>query len=184
LREYRLPEEHVFFLYNDDVYFFMSLYNKVFKVTENGLEISYEWDFGDKTMDMTENKLSTTPENFTKDYNRLIEMLENSNFLYYFSHNYVNSRYYFAQFRTGKRVRKLLFYEKSTGRNYFFERPAEGIRIDVKNFSDGFVISTLDYEDRDKLLSSPLVSEADREKLRKYSEDDNPWLIKLNFKDP
>ena len=32
-------------------------------------------------------------------------------------------------------------------------------------------------------MNSPLLSEADKQKLREFKDDDNPYLIKYYFKD-
>jgi len=174
----------VFYKYNDEIYFYLHLYNTVYKVNKEGVEEAYEWYFGDKTMDISLHEISTGIYNMNKDNENLMKKIEDDDRLYQCIRNYQNKHYYYVQLRFELKKYKHLFYNKITGKSCFFESIIEDFPFNpVYYFQDEYMIGTLNYEYKDKLLNCPLIDEENRQKLLSFKEDDNPYLIKYYFKD-
>ena len=79
---------NVFYHYNNETYFCLRLYNNVYKVTKDGFDAVYEWNLGDKTLDISQHKLATTMENVNRDRDNMLKLLEDKILPYEFSrHN-------------------------------------------------------------------------------------------------
>ena len=173
----------VFYRYNNEIYFSLALYNTVYKATKDSVKTAYEWNFGNKTMDISRYKFSNNTGNFMLEQEELIRKIESGEILYDYRNHFQNNQYYYARLRFERRVTKNLFYHKKTGKSYFFEYPVEGIRFDLLYFTDECIVGTLRYNEKDKLLNCKLLNETNRQKLLSYKEDDNPYLIKYYFKE-
>ena len=173
---------NVFYKFNNEVYFSLPLYNAVYKVKKEGLEEAYEWYFGEKTMDIKRHKISTGMYNYNRDVEVLVDKLERGVILYDCRRNYQNKKYYYVQlrFRFETQINKSLFYEKKTGKNFFFETHGTSPFL---YFQDDYMIGVLNYKNIDKFLNCPLIDEENRQKLLSFKEEDNPYLIKYYFKD-
>ena len=170
----------VLFKYNNEVYFGLPLYNGVYKVNKEGLEEAYEWHFGKKTVDISRHEISTGMYNFNRDVEVLIDKLERSVILYECLRHYQNRQYYYVQLRFKRVHDRSFFYEKRTGKSFFFET---GVNSTILYFQDDYMIGVLNHNERDKLLNCPLIDEENRQKLLSFKEEDNPYLIKYYFKD-
>ena len=172
-----------FYSYNHETYFSASLYNTVYKVTKEGVVEDYEWFFGDKTMDIRRHKISTGWENITMDSENLAKKLTENDQLYECFRHFQNNKYYFLQLRFHLNTLKCLFYDKLTGESCFVEMPTTDSPLGyILYFSDEYMVGQLKYDDKDKLIDSPLLDEANRQKLLHYKADDNPCLVRYYFK--
>ncbi|MDR1339069.1 MAG: 6-bladed beta-propeller [Prevotellaceae bacterium] len=172
----------VFHACNQETYFALPLYNRVYKATKDGYEIAYEWNFGNKTMDITKYKISTGMYNINKDSENLREKFKNREISYLIRYNFQNSRYCYAMLLYEMITRKHLFYDRETGESYFFERPVEDVKLYPIYFSDTFMIGTSFDDDKNNLLNCALLDETGKKKLQSLKEDDNPYIIKYYFK--
>ncbi|GHT51970.1 hypothetical protein FACS189440_21530 [Bacteroidia bacterium] len=174
---------NVFYSYNNKTYFSLALYNTVYEVTKEKVVAEYEWNFGNKTMNINQHKISTGMYNYQNDSKNLAEKIKNRIIQYEFIRNYQNKQYYYAQLRFEMKYHKHLFFDKNTSETFFFESPLEGIRFNpILYFSDEFMIGILNYKEKDKLRDCPLIDETNKQKLLSYKEEDNPFLIKYYFK--
>jgi len=174
----------VFYTYNNEVFFSLNLYNTVYKVTEEGVEAAYEWNFGKETVDISRHKISTGMYNYNKDVEVLEDKLGSSIILYECMRNYQNNKYYYVQLRFKREYDKHLFYNKKTGESCFFENSVENYRFDpILYFADEYMIGILNYDDKDKLINCSLLDDENKQKLLSFKEDDNSYLIKYYFKE-
>jgi hypothetical protein len=170
---------NVFYQYDNACYFSFELYNKVYKVTKDGFKVAYEWDFGDKTLDISKYKISTGMYNYNKDAENLIERIKSGEVPYSYLRHFHNKQYYYTELNIKGTTAKHVFYNKKTGKSYLHEC---AIRDFIPlYFSDAFIIGRLDSDVKDKLLDNPLLDEANRQKLLFAKEDDNPFLAKYYF---
>ena len=179
---YNTWSSSVFHTYNNDIYFSLHLFNIVYKVTREGLTEDYEWDFGNKTMDISRYDLITSMRNINKDSETVEQKLISGEIGYEFWRNYQNQDYYFALLRFNRKYSKHVFYNKKTGKSTFFHLTTEGIQLYPLYFTDDYMIGMLFYDHREKLLDCPLLDEANKQKLLSFKYDDNPYLVRYYFK--
>jgi len=175
---------NVFYTFEDETYFCLRLYNTVYKVTKGGMEAIYEWNFGNKTMDISRYDLAHGLINHNRDRDNMIKLLEDKIIPYEISRHAQNKRYYYIELLIGRKNAKHVFYDKVTGKStYIDEYFSEGVRFRrMLFFTDEFIINMLDYNSKEKLLECPLLDEANKKKLLSFKWDDNPFLIKYYFK--
>ena len=174
---------NVFRMYNNDTYFHLWLFNTVYKITKDGYTESYEWNFGNETMDIMRYDIFTSVQNLNKDMDNLEQKIQNGVIPYEITRNFQNLHYYCAQLRFDRKTEKTVLYDKKSGKSIFFELTTEGIQFfPILYFGDEYMISALNYDDREKLLDCPLLEETDREKLLSFKWDDNPFLVRYYFK--
>ena len=70
-----------------------------------------------------------------------------------------------------------LFYEKATGKSYYFNQTVEGLAIRPCLIKEDAMYQLIPTEDLETLL--PVLDESEKEKVRKRIEDDNPCLVKF-----
>ena len=70
-----------------------------------------------------------------------------------------------------------LFYEKATGKSYYFNQTVEGLAISPCLITEDAMYQLIPTEDLETLL--PVLDESEKEKVRKRIEDDNPCLVKF-----
>jgi len=90
---YNLWASDVFFTYNNEIYFSRGLFNIIYKVTKEGLEEAYEWNFGKKTMDISRYDLITSLKNITRDLKTLEDKLKSGEIPYENFRNFQNKHY-------------------------------------------------------------------------------------------
>lgn len=171
----------VFNLYDENVYFYNAFSNTVYLVTPDSLKIAYEWDFGNKNINVLDKKFDDFDPKEIKD---MEDRLRNSEVPFFYVKQYQNNHYYYTQqcFGYTPEGRTSLFYNKKNNKYHFFKRTKEGLFIDPIYFNDKYIISRLSYSDKEALLNSEIINNSDKDKLSDYREDDNTWLIKYLFK--
>jgi hypothetical protein len=171
----------VFYNYNNEIYFSLSLYNIVYKVTKDGLVPAYEWDFGNKTMDITKYNISTGMYNYNQDIENLLKKLEDGTIPYSYACRFQNAQYYYAMLNIERKISKHIFYNKNNNKSYWYEYPIT--QFFLLYFSDEFIIGRSNSDMHKHLLESNLLDETSKQKLESYKEDDNPFLVKYYFKE-
>lgn len=168
----------VFYLYNDSLYYYECMANKVYHLTQDGYQTVYEWDFGMGIIDPK--RLSAPLEKVNEALQELGEDFKEGKIPFCFAQQFQTDKYYYASLRFGFYTQKSLFYDKSTGESLFFEKTKEGIKLIPGIMTNEYMIGLLSYEDKETLRS--VVSPADAKLLDKMKEEDNMWLVKFTFK--
>lgn len=158
-------------------YFCRSLTNTVYHLGTNGLEAAYEWDFGEDNNDIT--KLVTTNDP-KKNIERNLKIIRSEIANYVLAVQLSNSQYYYAKIiREEKFIH--LFYDKELNKSLLFPQFTEGVAIHPVIMTDNYVIG-LTGEDVSEVLQASILSDAEKEKLKQHKVDDNPILIKYEWK--
>lgn len=170
----------VFHTYDNTTFYHESMANKVYRITPDGYQIAYEWDFGMTIIDPK--RLVAPPENTTKSLMALGQEFKEGKIPFSIAKQFQTDAYYYASLRFGLSLsdRKSLFYNKATGESMLFKKTKEGIRIDPAFITNHYIIGRLEYEDKEALRG--IVSSKDAEILNGMNEDDNVWLMKFLFK--
>ena len=151
--------------------------NTVYRLGTNGLETAYEWDFGEDNNDIT--KLVTTNDP-KKNFERNLKIIRSEIANYVLAVQLSNSQYYYAKIiREGKFIH--LFYDKELHKSLLFPQFTEGVAIHPVIMTDNYVIG-LTGEDVSEVLQASILSDTEKEKLKQHKVDDNPILIKYEWK--
>jgi len=167
------------------VYFSSGFVNEVFKVTENGLDTAYSWDFGKDKIDISYYKFSIEIDDYMREKTEFLELFNSGTLkgakIAYLK-NMQNAHYYYTVLRVepGMDINKHLFYDKKTGKSRFFNKTTEGILLNPRCFTEDYLICELEYENREMMRN--VLSEEELKKLDAFSYDDNPFLVKCIFK--
>ena len=165
------------------LYFMRPFLNEVFRVTIDGLEPAYAWDFGKETIDVSKYKFPDTG-NVDEDARIFYQMYNEGNIsqiTYNFVYQFQTDSYYYANMRFAFNKRKHLFYNKTTGKYSLFEKTSEGAQIARPLFvCNDFMISTIDYANKASFAN--ILDGRNKEILDNFKDDDNPCLFKLVFK--
>lgn len=176
-----------FWKYNGEIYFSSGVTNNVYKISPEGYELTYKWDFGKYDIDKFRKKEITTPIDPRKSSERTLELINqmiNSNKLYRFNSKLENNNYYYAQivFNNNKNKSPHIFYNKKTNETFYFFETTEGISFITHYMTDKYILGEILLEQMELLLSNNTLDEEQREKLMAKKFDDNPILVKLYFK--
>ena len=172
--------------YQDKIYFTPSIDRQVYEVTSDSLRIAYEWDFGEDNYDAS--SVRSRLEGLTrvdkgKEWD---EMRRTGGVPYTLFKQGQTDKYYFTNVLgiLGERDEKgypqnyfSLFYEKATGRSFYFKKTTEGLAIRPNMITEEAIYQLIPTEDLELLL--PVLDEAEKAKIMKRLEDDNPCLVKF-----
>ena len=172
--------------YQDKIYFTPSIDRQVYEVTSDSLRIAYEWDFGEDNYDAS--SVRSRLEGLTrvdkgKEWD---EMRRTGGVPYTLFKQGQTNKYYFTTVLgiLGERDDKgyppnyfSLFYEKATGRSFYFKKTTEGLAIRPNMITEEALYQLIPTEDLELLL--PVLDEAEKAKIMKRLEDDNPCLVKF-----
>ena len=174
------------YAYQDKIYFTPSIDRQVYEVTSDSLRIAYEWDFGEDNYDAS--SVRSRLEGLTrvdkgKEWD---EMRRTGGVPYTLLKQGQTNKYYFTNVlgilgeRDDKGYAKnyfSLFYEKATGRSFYFKKTTEGLAIRPDMTTEEALYQLIPTEDLELLL--PVLDEAEKAKIMKRLEDDNPCLVKF-----
>ena len=167
----------------DNPYYFKPFENEVYGFSEEGMEVVYAWDFGKEGINLTDYKFpNSSDENKNKkDFSDTFNAGEISEAPFCFTRNNQTDRYYFSRLRFAHKIRKNLFYDKTTKDYMLFEKTTEGISFsDPIYFTDEYMLFAVEPNNIEMLL--PVLSDTEKQKADKIEESDNPILVKCYFK--
>ena len=174
------------YAYQDKIYFTPSIDRQVYEVTSDSLRIAYEWDFGEDNYDASSVRSrleGLTPVDKEEEWK---EMRKTGGVPYTLLKQGQTNKYYFTNVlgilgeRDDKGYAKnyfSLFYEKATGRSFYFKKTTEGLAIRPDMTTEEALYQLIPTEDLELLL--PVLDEAEKAKVMKRVEDDNPCLVKF-----
>lgn len=170
---------NVFYSYNDSIFYFTPFHRKVYNVRLDSLQTAYYWDFNKDNIDLK--KHLTLEDSKKKEEDQLLsEYLLDSTVPYFMAQQYQNSKFFYAKLTYGFKIWKNLFYRKSDGKTFFFEKTSEGISLKPIYFSDDCLMCIV-YNEEFSAFKSVLPKE-EYQKLEQRSDEDNPCLIKFYFR--
>jgi hypothetical protein len=158
----------------------------VYQITEEGLKVAYEWDFGSSSVDISKYKFPTNPIENNRISEKFYNQFTNGEFSfaqYCYEANNQNSRFFHTQIQFAEKGRVLgqMFYDKETEQYILFRKTTEGIVIkDPYIFNDSTMLCSIEPKDREMFRN--VLSGANLEQLDNILEDDNPCLVKYTFK--
>lgn len=174
------------YAYQDKIYFTPSIDRQVYEVTSDSLRIAYEWDFGEDNYDASSVRSrleGLTPVDKEEEWK---EMRKTGGVPYTLLKQGQTNKYYFTNVlgilgeRDDKGYAKnyfSLFYEKATGRSFYFKKTTEGLAIRPDMTTEEALYQLIPTEDLELLL--PVLDKTEKAKVMKRVEDDNPCLVKF-----
>ena len=111
-----------FYAYNGDVYCYTPFERKVYHIGLDSLLNAYSWDFGKDNIDIK--KYLTLDESKKDEEDQLMhKYLSHSTIPFFAGQQYQNKYFYFCRiYYYGENKYKSLFYRKSDGKTFFFEK--------------------------------------------------------------
>lgn len=174
------------YAYQDKIYFTPSIDRQVYEVTSDSLRIAYEWDFGEDNYDASSVRSrleGLTPVDKEEEWK---EMRKTGGVPYTLLKQGQTNKYYFTNVLgiLGEIDEKgyaknyfSLYYEKATGRSFYFKKTTEGLAIRPDMTTEEALYQLIPTEDLELLL--PVLDETEKAKVMKRVEDDNPCLVKF-----
>lgn len=174
------------YAYQDKIYFTPSIDRQVYEVTSDSLRIAYEWDFGEDNYDASSVRSRLEGLTIAEKDEKWNEMRKTGGVPYTLLKQGQTNKYYFTNVlgilgeRDDKGYAKnyfSLFYEKATGRSFYFKKTTEGLAIRPDMTAEEALYQLIPTEDLELLL--PVLDETEKAKVMKRVEDDNPCLVKF-----
>lgn len=172
-----------FYRYHDIIYFGSAYQNTVYKVHADSLDVAYQWNFGSNNIDGKKLLSYSEIENGNERNNQILSDLENGILPYSMESHNQNKQYYYVALRKGigfSRPWINVLYRKVDGKNFVFDKIAEGISVCPIAFTDEYILSVLSLDEME--MYKNVLSDEDFYKLTLRKEDDNPCLVKFYFK--
>lgn len=171
--------------YQGKTYFTPTVERKVYELDADTLRVAYEWDFGKDNYDASEARSKLKGLEHKEARDQWNEMRRSGNVPYTIFNQGQMDKYHFASILgrydgknlTPKENRFMLFYEKATGKSYYFNQTVEGLAITPCLIKEDAMYQLIPTEDLEMLL--PVLDESEKAKVRKRIEDDNPCLVKF-----
>jgi len=169
--------------YQDKIYFTPSIDRQVYEVTSDSLRIAYEWDFGEDNYDAS--SVRSRLEGLTRvDKGKEWDEMRRTGVVpYSLVSQGQTDKYYYTEilgaYDNKGHVQDFfsLFYEKATGRSFYFKKTIEGLAIRPDMMTEEALYQLIPTENLELLL--PVLDEAEKAKIMKRLEDDNPCLVKF-----
>ena len=171
------------YVYQNKIFFTPSIDRQVYEVTSDSLRIAYEWDFGEDNYDASSVRSRLTgltpldKEEEWKDMRRtriapytLVRQGQNDKYYYTGILGAYDNKGHVQDFFS-------LFYEKATGRSFYFKKTTEGLAIRPDMTTEEALYQLIPTEDLELLL--PVLDETEKTKVMKRLVDDNPCLVKF-----
>ncbi len=174
------------YAYQDKIYFTPSIDRQVYEVTSDSLRIAYEWDFGEDNYDASSVRSRLEGLTIAEKDEKWNEMRKTGGVPYTLLKQGQTNKYYFTNVLgiLGEIDEKgyaknyfSLYYEKATGRSFYFKKTTEGLAIRPDMTTEEALYQLIPTEDLELLL--PVLDETEKAKVMKRVEDDNPCLVKF-----
>jgi hypothetical protein len=170
------------FSYGNDAFFNHALNNKVYKIEPDSFTIAYEWEYDKEIIDSVKYRkvIDGIPSG-----EALYKKIDTGEIPYFYLMQTQTDRYYYAQLFYKYKTIQHVFYDKQTEKSYYFEHLEEGVTFKPWStfVNDNYMLTMLEYADRESYLQSSLLDEENRKKLLNMTEYDNPVLVKYTFKE-
>lgn len=171
------PYMSTFYTYQDTVRF-VRLDNGVISNVNSDMTLTprYEWDMGEYTFE-----ISDLPEGKSRDeYNQLFRYMSNK-YAYNFQCNAENSKYLFTRFMFKNRFYNLM-YDKESGKQSVYVNFNEGIAPVPMVMDEKSMYMLVAVDELPFIVKPDILDARNRQILERLTEDDNPVIVKYNFK--
>ena len=168
---------------NGVVYFSNPFDHCTYRVTSSELVPEYIWDFGEETYHIEKKGYTGLHDNYKTEEKDKAISLQNGTIPYALLYRGETSDYYHLEMIEKVKTRKSFFVHKESRKSYSFVSDDDHIHLNPIHIGDDYILSEIKYEDIPRYLDSGLLSEKDKEILRKITTDDNPVIAKLFFKE-
>jgi hypothetical protein len=165
------------------VYFSNNFDHCTYRVTLNGLVPEYTWDFGEDTYFIEKKGYTGLLDNYKAEKKDRLTSLQDGTIPYGLLSRSETSDYYHLEIIEKVKTRKNFFVHKESRKSYTFVSDDDHIHLDPLCIGDDYILSEIQYEDIPRYLASGLLSDNDKEILRKVTVDENSVIAKLFFKD-
>jgi hypothetical protein len=182
IRSYIFVPSHKTYEYNGSVFFSLPVTNKIINLSDNTL---FLWDFGNKNntqkqIDNLKELLKSEEETPKRDF------VSEEKLNYTIEHNFESNRYKISLLYPGNLRIKHIFFDKKTKTALVFDKTSENIRFILSDFYGESIIMYDHGWKSNPLLtyySSDNLSEEQNRIINSHNpEEDNPFLVKYNFK--
>lgn len=166
------PINSPFSAFGSHVFYFEPFSNNVYKVKENGIELSYMWDFGHFNLNLNELPINETAKELAAKIAKYAH-----NFMY----NIENSKYVFTSFVFDKKWKNLI-YDKKTGVAKVFSNFTEGVTWPTIQFYDSGIFTFVDPVYLNIVVNDKVLDGAEMKKMNAVKMQDNVVVLKYSFK--
>lgn len=172
----------VFYPYKSNLYFYRPFDRKVYKMEKDGLQIAYEWEFGNENYSLTEWNIEPNGNGDSKGHLQIMKLLKNGTIPYVFSKQSQNKHYFYANivFKFTPTGNHHLFYNKQNNQTLFFDKTKEGIDFFPLYLGEDYILIKIDTPFIPALKK--LIAEDVYENLLKRTEEDNPIILKCVYR--
>ena len=165
------------YTYKDSTYFSRFLFDQVYYLKNEKLQIAYEWYFSGYDYD----PLKTIP-----DYNRnnIQEFKDVADNLPYTYSQHVQNKYYlYTRIQlAGYKHSINVFHKKSTHENFVFEEFVGGLKFVSEYMNDNITINTIYTSDIENYQNLKILDAQSLKTINNYDKNLNPLLIEYKFK--
>jgi hypothetical protein len=168
---------------NGVTYFSNNYDHCTYQVTLNGLVPEYTWDFGEDTYFIEKKNYTGLHENYKAEQKDKMASLIDGTIPYVLAERRESLDYYYLWIYEKRKTRKNFFVHKESRKSYNFVSDDDHIHLNPIYIGDNYILSEIQYEDIPHYLGSVLLSDKDKEILRKVTVDENSVIAKLYFKE-
>ncbi len=167
------------YTYLDELYICEGISDHVYKLVDTSYVVAYEWDFGHRMNDFMKT-IKSTPENMNEIISEYVDNLHGNpnNFIRW--QDFQTDKWYYSSLMKREFDYHNVFYEKGTGKYHYFRQTEEGVKFEIRYMNDDYCVGVIDSGCIPDILERRAVENIEVFENRK--EDDNPILIKMNFK--
>ncbi len=177
--------------YNNNLFFSPRPSNDIINLSDSSI---FSWNFGKltntkKTIEELKKYILQSKTNFSANDGPYdwVGMKKLNNTTYY---NAETSRYKLCALQCAQSLLRHVFYDKKTGKTLVFDKTKEGICFLIANICDESIIM---YEKGGRVYNQYITlanayyhpdtfTEAQKQLLQSRKDDDNPFIVKYNFK--
>ena len=171
---------HKTYVYNDQIFFSIPATNDIVNLSDNSL---FSWDFGDrnntrKQIRNVKKLIESEPDSYIRG---TIDFVKEKKLNYSIMYNYETFRYKICILDYGNPEFRHVFFDKKTNQSVVFDKTTEDIQFLIP-FLTGESLIIAEHSFKYKFYDDSLLSEEQRKIIFSHNEDDNPFLVKYNFK--
>jgi hypothetical protein len=173
--------------FQDDWYFFRPIHPVVYRLGQEGIEVTFQFDFGNYTR---QGRTANFSQESRRDFSRKIEELF-AQFPYLIQAVRHNSRYVFASVSLNDLNHWAnIIYDKTTGEAKFILEFTEQVLFNSHRgeeiiVTDEYVLMSIQWGDLEKRITKEMLDDKNKETFEKLlgaPEELNPVLIKYRFR--
>jgi len=172
--------------YNEDLFLLLPLSNDVINLSDNSV---FSWNFGklnnmEETIENLKNFILLSNKSEEDFY--MFDWVGEKKLNYIVHRSFETSRYKICVLEFAEFTSRYVFYDKKTEQTFVFETTREGINLAPHYFfGESIILHNLGVESFDNFpvyYNLNILTETQKQLLQSRKDNDNPFLIKYNFK--